>query len=344
VKAVLYDAATVVRIADVPTPSPGPHQVLIQVLAVGVCGTDLHIHHGGFGARFPLIPGHEMVGVVTAIGAEVTRCQVGEQVTVNPNVPCGRCDYCLSGRAILCQQPAGYGSNVDGFFAEFVCVDEVLVFSVEGLPLDTAVFVEPAACAMHGLETVQVRPGSSVLVLGAGPTGQLLAQLLASGGASSVTVAGPVQSQLDTALNLGATRTVLIRRGDPAGNLAVLRQAADKDGYDIVVEATGAVEVGDICLPLTRNGGTVLIYGVTGTEDRLSISPYEVFRREITIKGSFAEMTSFGAAIDALRAGRVRTDGIITHRFPLADYERALHTLTTDPTAHKVVIDLTVPA
>ena len=96
--------------------------------------------------------------------------------------------------------------------------------------------------------------------------------------------------------------------------------------------------VGDICVPLTRNGGTVLIYGVTRPDERLAISPFELFRRELTIKGSYAEMTSFAAAIAALRTGRVRTDGIITDRFQLDDYGKALQALSSDPTAHKVVI------
>ena len=337
-RAVLYDGPGSFRVTEVPTPVPGSFEVLIEVAQVGLCGTDLHIHHGDFNARFPLIPGHEMVGRVVEIGAEVTRVAVGEQVTVNPNIACGRCPYCLAGRPILCADLKGLGSNGDGFFAEFVCVAETLAFSVEGLAPDVAVFTEPAACAMHGLETLQVRPGSTVLVLGAGATGQLLAQLVASGGASSVTVAGPVPFQLDTARALGATHTVEITRGEPDANLAALRDAAGGDGYDIVVEATGAVEVGNICVPLTRNGGTVLVYGVTRAEERLSIAPFDLFRREITIKGSFAEISSFGAAIAALRAGRVRTDGIITHRFPLEEYGAALSAFTNDPTLHKAII------
>jgi D-arabinitol dehydrogenase (NADP+) len=109
-------------------------------------------------------------------------------------------------------------------------------------------------------------------------------------------------------------------------------------GYDIVVEATGSTAIGDICVPLTRNGGTVLIYGVTTAHEQVRFHPYDVFRREITIRGSFAEIASFGAAIAALRTGRVRTDGIISHRFGLDEYGQALETLRSDPTAHKVVI------
>jgi D-arabinitol dehydrogenase (NADP+) len=152
-------------------------------------------------------------------------------------------------------------------------------------------------------------------------------------------VAAPSQFKLDTAGALGVDRTVRIVRDDPEANIAALLAASPHgDGYDAVVEATGSPTVGDICVPLTRRGGTVLIYGVTRVDDVVRFRPFDVFRREITIRGSFAEMTSFGAAIDALHGGRVRTDGIVTHRFPLDDYGLALEALRNDPTAHKVVM------
>jgi D-arabinitol dehydrogenase (NADP+) len=338
-KAVVYDAARSYAVKEVPAPEAGPGEVRIKVDQVGVCGTDLHIHEGDFNAVFPLIPGHELVGVVDQVGASAARFRVGEQVTVNPNVHCGHCEYCRSGRLILCENLKGYGSNFPGFLADYVVVPETLVFSVDGLPKDTAVFTEPAACAMHGLETLDLRPGASVLVFGAGPTGLLLAQLIASGGAASVTVAAPSKFKLDTAAALGIDRTVQISRDDAEGNIARLKAASPGgDGYDVVVEATGSPGIGDICVPLTRNGGTVLVYGVTRAEDIVTFHPFDVFRREITIKGSFAEITSFAAAIAALRGGRARTDGIITHRFALDDYGKALDALQNDPSVHKVVI------
>lgn len=337
-KAVVYDAPRTFAVQEVPTPEAGPGEVRIKVDQVGLCGTDLHIHHGDFNAVFPLIPGHELVGFVDALGDGVTRFRVGEQVTVNPNVFCGYCDHCLSGRLILCSNSKGLGSNYPGFFADYVTVSALLVFSVEGLGKDTAVFTEPAACAMHGLETLNLRPGSSALVFGAGPTGLLLAQLIANGGAASVTVAAPTQFKLDRAAALGIDTTVLIDRADPEATRHKLLNASGGQGYDVVVEATGSTAVGDICVPLTRSGGTVLVYGVTRADEVVTFHPFDVFRREITIKGSFAEMTSFAAAIAALRAGRARTEGIITHRFSLDDYGTALDTLAHDRTAHKVVI------
>jgi D-arabinitol dehydrogenase (NADP+) len=337
-KAVVYEAPRRFAVRDVPTPEPAAGEVRIKVDQVGVCGTDLHIHEGEFQARFPLIPGHELVGVIDALGDGVQRFVLGEQVTVNPNVYCGYCDYCLSGRLILCRNMKGMGSNFPGFFAEYATAPENLTFSVEGLDRDVAVFSEPAACAMHGLERLEIRPGSSALVIGAGPTGLLLAQLISAGGATSVTVAAPRQFKLDAALRLGVDGVVLIDRSDPGENVEALRAASPGgQGYDIVVEATGSPDVGSTCVPLTRNGGTVLIYGVTKEADVAQFHPFDVFRREITIKGSFAEVSSFDAAISALRNGRVKTDGIITHRFQLDDYADALEAVASRR-GHKVVI------
>lgn len=338
-RAVVYDAPRSYSVTDIPTPVAAAGEVRIKVDQVGLCGTDLHIHEGDFNAAFPLIPGHELVGVVDQLGAGVSRLSLGEAVSVNPNVYCGACQYCLAGRLILCENLKGYGSNFPGFFAEYVTVPQSLVFSTEGLPPDTAVFTEPASCAMHGLETLGVRPGASALVFGAGPTGLLLAQFIASGGAASVTVAAPTQFKLDTAAGLGIDHTVQVDRDDTEGNIKKLRAVSPSgDGYDFVVEATGSTRVAQVCVPLTRNGGTVMIYGVTRADELVSFHPFDVFRREITIKGSFAEITSFPAAIAALRAGRAKTDGIITHRFSLEDYGKALGALQSDPSVHKIVI------
>lgn len=338
-KAVVYDRPRNYQIHEVPMPVAQPGQVRIKMDQVGLCGTDLHIHNGDFNAVFPLTPGHEIVGFVDQMGEGATKFRLGEQVSVNPNVYCGYCRYCLAGNLLYCTNGKGLGTNCPGFFAEYVTVDQRLVFSVEGLDRDTAVFTEPAACAMHGLETLDLRPGSSVLLFGAGPTGLLLAQMIAHGGASSVTVADPAQFKLNTASALGIDQTVLIDRDVPAANVEKLRECSPAaDGYDVVVEATGSPAVGNVCVPLTRRGGTVLIYGVTHPDEIIRVHPFDVFRREITIKGSFAEVTSFGAAIAMLRTGRVRTEGIITHRFPIDDYGKALDAVIADRTAHKVIM------
>ncbi len=337
-KAVVYDGPRSYRVADVPMPEPGAGEVLIKVIQTGVCGTDLHIHEGDFYAAFPLVPGHEIVGTVAGLGDGVTDFKVGDRVTVNPNMNCAHCHSCRSGRPLLCSNLNGIGVNRPGGFAEYLTAPVAYTYSVDGLDDDTAVATEPAACAMHGLETLAVTPGRTALVFGAGPTGLLLSQLLAAGGAAKVTVAASTEFKLARALELGVDDTYLMDRADLAGDVKALLDRSGGVGYDIVVDATGAPAVTESTIGLTRDGGTVMIYGVAGPEDRISISPYDVFRREITIKGSFAEISSFPSTIEALRSGRVRTTGLITHRFGLDDYGAALEAVRSDRSAHKVVI------
>ncbi|HET7820116.1 MAG TPA: zinc-dependent alcohol dehydrogenase family protein [Ornithinibacter sp.] len=337
-RAVVYDAPREFSVREVPTPEPRPGEVRVRVIQTGVCGTDLHLHDGQFMAVYPMVPGHEVVGVVDALGDDVAGLALGERVAVNPNASCGRCAYCREGRPLLCDDLTGVGSSLPGGFAEYLVAPAVQVFAVEGLDDDTAVFTEPTSCAAHAVDVIGPRHGSTALVIGAGPTGILLAQLLRAAGAASVTVAAPTAFKLELAATLGADRTVLMDRGDLAGSVRALTELTGGAGYDLTVDATGAAAVAEVLLPLTRNGGTAVFYGVADEADRVSISPYDVFRRELTIKGSFAEISSFPAAIAALRAGRARTTGLITHRFALDDYGPALEALRSDRTAHKVVV------
>lgn len=337
-KAVVYDAPRSFSVHEVPVPKAGAGEVLIKVTQTGVCGTDLHIHDGDFYAAFPLIPGHEIVGTIAEVGEQTAGFEVGQRVTVNPNISCGHCHACRIGRPLLCWNLKGIGTNWPGGFAEYLTAPAAYTYAVDGLADDTAVATEPAACAMHGLERLQVTPGSTALVLGAGPTGLLLAQLLAGGGAAKVTVAAPTAFKLERARQLGVDATHLMDREDLPGDVAALMEASGGSGYDIVIDATGAAAVAETTVDLTRDGGTVMFYGVTKPEETIRIKPYDVFRREITIKGSFAEISSFPATIEALRSGRARTDGLITHRFPIEDYASALEAVRCDPTAHKVVI------
>ena len=183
----------------------------------GLCGTDKHIHEGDFIAAFPLVPGHEIVGTVESTGAEVRDLEPGQWVTVNPNISCGGCDQCRRGRPLLCRNLTAVGVNRHGGFAEYVTVPAGTVFDVEGLDPDVTVLTEPTACALHGLERLAPPPGCTALVLGAGATGLLLAQLIAAGGAAHVTVASPNQAHLDRADALGRRRHRAGRLGPPRG-------------------------------------------------------------------------------------------------------------------------------
>lgn len=338
-KAVVYEAPTRFAVETLPTPEPGPGEVRVAMRATGVCGTDLHINDGTFFASFPLTPGHEPYGVVDALGDGVEGLEVGGRVAVNGNSGCGRCEFCARRRPLLCRELRALGVTGPGGFAEFMLAPAGQCFPIDDLGHDAAVMVEPTACAVHGLETLELRPGSDALLFGAGPTGLMLAQLLAANGAARVTVAAPTAFKLDVARALGADETVQVPRDDAAEVERRLREVAP-DGFDVVVDATGAASVSQLAVALAKDGGTVLWYGVTHPDDRVAVSPYDVYRRELTIKGSFAQVSSFPQAIAALRSGRVRTDGVVTHRFALDDFAGALAAVRSDASCLKAVVEL----
>ena len=322
-KAVVYDAPGQFAVADVPDPVAGPGQVVLKVLVAGVCGTDVHLHHGEFGPTYPLTPGHEIAGEVVEVGPGVVTPRVGQRVTLDNTASCGRCAECRRARPAFCQAIVAQGVNAPGGFAEYVLTDADRCFAVDDLDPEVAVFAEPLACVVHGLDVLALTPGADVLVVGAGPTGLLLTQMLARTGAGSVTVAAPSPAKLAIAAARGAGTTLVVGRQDPT---ALTRAAAELQpgGYDVVIDATGALGVLEQTLELTRTGGTVFVYGMTGEQTRWPVRSYDVFRRELTIKGSFAQQFSFDRSIAALRSGAVDTSSLITHRFALEDFAGAL--------------------
>lgn len=337
-RAVVYTSPREFTVRDIPVPGCEPGDVRVKVLQTGLCGTDLHLHDGQFMADFPFTPGHEVVGVVDAKADDVRELRVGQQVVVNPNSACGLCWACRAGRPLLCDQLSGIGSNRPGGFAEYLVAPSAQVFPADDLDPDTAVFTEPTSCVVHGLTVLEATPGSTALVLGAGPTGLLMAQLLSAGGVAQVTVAAPTVFKLKIAEDLGVDRTHVIERDVSPADITALLEATGGEGYDIVVDATGAAAVCQQTLALTRRGGTVMFYGVCDEDSQVCLAPYDIFRREITIKGSFAEIASFPPALTALRNRRVRTNGLITHRFSIDDYGAALEALRSDPTSHKIIV------
>ncbi|MGC0363476.1 D-arabinitol dehydrogenase (NADP+) [Rhodococcus sp. 27YEA15] len=321
--AVVYDEPGTFEIREIPVPTPGPGEVLVKVLAAGVCGTDLHLHAGEFGPTYPLIPGHEIAGEIAAIGPDVTDPAVGTRVVVDNTASCGRCEECRRARPAFCTSLVAQGVNAPGGFSEYVITSANRCFVADDLDPEVAVLTEPVACVVHGLDVLDLQPGAHVLLFGAGPTGLLLTELLRNCGAGSLTVAAPTQSKLDLASARGADNVVQIDRGDMSAALDTLR-AIRPQGFDVVIDATGSVNVLAETVDLTRTGGTVFVYGMAAEAAKWPISPYEIFRRELTVKGSFAQQFSFDRAISALRSGRVSADGLVTHRFPLHRYAEAL--------------------
>jgi D-arabinitol dehydrogenase (NADP+) len=336
-KAVVYDEPRKFEVREVAVPEPGAGEVLIRILVAGICGTDLHLHAGEFGPSYPLTPGHEFVGEVVSVGTGVAEDLIGRRFVVDNTGSCGHCLECRRARPAYCRNLVAQGVNAPGGFAEYVVTSSGRCFAIDDLDAETAVFTEPVACVVHGLDVLGLRPGSNVLLFGAGPTGLILTQLLAGSGATELTVAAPTQAKLDLARARGADRTVLLDRHNTAASFEELRQAAP-DGFDVVIDATGALVVLAKTLALARTGGTVFVYGMTPQSTVWPIAPYDIFRRELTIKGSFAQQFSFDRALSALRTGRVKTEGMISRRFSLDAYGEALDAVADSSVVKALIV------
>jgi D-arabinitol dehydrogenase (NADP+) len=336
-RAVVYDRPGHFKVRHVAVPHAGRDEVLLKVLVAGVCGTDLHLHQGEFSPAYPLTPGHEFVGEVVGVGAGGDADLVGHRVVVDNTASCGYCVECRRARPAHCERLVAQGVNAPGGFADYVVTDAKRCFLVDDLDSEVAVLTEPVACVVHGLDVLGLTPGSDVLVFGSGPTGLILTSLLARSGAGRLTVAAPTAAKLHLARARGADEIVQMNRTDPAVSEGQLHELAP-DGFDVVVDATGALSVLGLTLRLVRTGGTVFVYGMTAEAAQWSVAPYDIFRRELIIKGSFAQQFSFDRALAALRTGRVDPAGLITHRFGLEQYGEALAAIADSSVVKSVVI------
>ncbi|KAA6414483.1 MAG: chlorophyll synthesis pathway [Lasallia pustulata] len=326
-KALRYEKPEHYGIVEVDLPTVRENDVLIKVKACGVCGTDLHIHEGEFLARFPLIPGHETVGIVAAVGKSVKGFKVGERVVADNSELCGECFYCRRGEALLCEHFEAHGVTLSGGFAEYCAYPAGKVFQIHNLSDVDATLLEPASCAAHGLDKIAPKMGSSVLMFGAGPTGLVLAQLLRMNGGCHVVVAAPEGLKMELAKKLGAGDVyVELSRKDPSGQFEKLK-SENPYGFDIVIEATGSVKILEDAINYCRRGGKLVVYGVYSNAARVTWAPSKIFGDEITILGSFSETYKFPAAIDYLDSGKVKVNGIVNKVFKLEQWGECLEAM-----------------
>ncbi|KAL4791699.1 chaperonin 10-like protein [Aspergillus venezuelensis] len=344
-KALEYSEARNPRVVEKALPKIRDHDILIKVKACGVCGTDLHIHDGEFGAQFPVVPGHETVGVVAAFGPSVKGFNVGDRVVADNSELCGSCFYCQRGAELFCENFIAHGVMVDGGFAEYAVYPAYRVFRLKALNAGgvsdvDATLIEPAACAAHGIDRIAPAMGSSVLLFGAGPTGLVLAQLLRLNGGCRVIVAAPGGVKMDLARSLGAGDEYVDLPRDKGESEAVLQKLYQENpyGFDIVVEATGSANVLERSLDFVRKGGKLVVYGVYGDDDRISLPPNRIFKDEITVLGSFSEMHKFPAAIEYLETGKVRMTGIVNQTFRVEQWEECLEAMRTKKVIKAAVV------
>lgn len=323
------------QVVDVAAPEPGPDEVAITVRAAGICGTDIHILKGEYEADYPLIPGHEFSGEVAAVGANVTRFKVGDRVTADPNIPCNRCAFCQRNEPNQCRDLKAVGVTRDGAFAQRVVVHEGNVFPIGDLSFVAAALIEPLACVAWGLTQVAAQPGDSALVFGAGPMGCLLAQAIKACGASRVVITDVAPTRLALATTLGVTEAVLA----DAHQAQRLRDLAP-DGYEVVVDVTGVPAVMEQMIQYARPRGKLWLFGVAPRGTSISLSPYDIFRRDLKVIGSFAVNRTFPQAIAMIRSGAVSVEPLVSHQLPLAEFGRGLDLAQHDPGRMKVQFTL----
>jgi 2-desacetyl-2-hydroxyethyl bacteriochlorophyllide A dehydrogenase len=313
-KAAVITGVGAYEVTDVPDPEPGPRQVVVEVAACGICGTDLHILQGEFAPTLPIVPGHEFAGTIAAIGPQVTGLQVGDRVAVDPSLFCFECYYCRRGRNNLCEDWNAIGVSRPGGAAQYALAPMAnCVLLPEHVRTEDAALIEPLSCAVRGYDVLKSQLANTVLIYGSGTMGLMMLELAKRVGAASVDVVDLNPERLETAKALGVT--------------AAAASADELDrprGWDLVIDATGNAKAIQDGLERVGKGGTFLQFGVSDYATRASIEPYKIYNQEITITGSMAVLHSYERAAALFADGVIDPAVFISDRLPLADYGIAL--------------------
>ncbi len=323
-----------VRVEDRAVPEPGPREVLVEVAAVGVCGSDVHYYEhgriGSFVVREPMVLGHECSGRVVALGPDAGRHAVGDRVALEPGVPCGACRECRAGRYNLCRDVRFFATPpIDGAFANFVTIHEDFAFALPDAVSDQAgALMEPLSVGVWACQKAHVSAGDRVLVTGAGPIGLLAAQCALAFGATEVVVTDVNPHRLALAARTGATRT-----------LDVSREPLEESGLEVdaLIECSGHPASLKAGVGALRPAGTAVLVGM-GPEEEGVIPLSLVQNRELWLTGTFRYANTYPTAIALAAAGRVDLEAIITGHYGLDQADTALRAGREDPTAVKVMV------
>ncbi|HPJ02873.1 MAG TPA: zinc-dependent alcohol dehydrogenase family protein [Candidatus Limiplasma sp.] len=321
--AVFYGKGDIRVEADYPTPEIRPNEVLIQVKACGVCGTDLHIFAGAEGATDcnpPVILGHEFSGVVTKVGQSVTRVKVGQHVTVNPNVSCESCEQCRRGNPHFCDEMAATGVNFDGGFAQYCKVLEKQVFVVpDFVSFEEAALCEPVSCCLHGIDLCNIKCGDTVMIVGGGTIGMIMLQLAQLNGAVRTVLLETNENRFALAKELGADLALNPLKDDVAARLA-------ESGFhdiQVVIECAGRLDAIESAIRYAGKAATVMIFSLTDPKGSISYYPFEAFKKELTLKTSFVNPNTQGRAAQIITSGKLKLAPLISDRIALADIQEA---------------------
>lgn len=325
-------------VTDLPTPHAGPGELVLRNQVCGVCGTDVHIYHGEPGSADvnpPVVLGHEYSGEVVEVGEGVTGFAVGDHVTVDPNIYCGHCAYCQNGKKQLCPSMEAIGVTRDGGFAQYSLIPAAQAFKLEPtVPWEAAAMAEPLACCLHGIDLAGIQVGDKVCVVGGGAIGLLMVQLAKLSGASQIVLSEPNEKRRQVGLQLGANAALDPTRPDSQEAFAQVLGG----GANVVIECVGNVPAVKSAFQFAGKGATVLLFSVPKVDATFDLPLFDVYKKELTIKGSFVNPDTHARAVALINSGKVDFDPIITHRFTLDQLPEAIAMQMSDASI-KVVVE-----
>ena len=298
------------QVRETEIPAPEEDEILLKVMAAGVCGTDVHIFKGEYFGGYPRIPGHEFSGIVEAVGEKVAKFKTGQHVAADPNMFCEACDACKENRQNFCKDMQAVGVTRHGAFAQYLTVPECCVFDIGSLSFTEAAMIEPLACVVYGQIKAEIPLGANVLVIGAGPIGLMHAQLAALNGAASVTIVDLFVEKLKLAKKLGL---------DYSYTSVEFERMNQVNHFETVIDCTGIPGAIENSVKYIKDGGTMLLFGVCPSYSSITINPYEVFKRELKIVSSFALKKTFGKALALAKNKKVQLIPLVDRKMELSD-------------------------
>lgn len=333
-------------VQSVPVPAYGTGEVLVQVAACGICGSDVHGYDGSSGRRIPpIVMGHEAAGIVAAVGTDVRSVSPGDRVTFDSTVYCAKCDFCLRGEINLCEDRQVVGVSCGeyrraGAFAEYIAVPEYILYRLPAsLSFTDAAMLEAVSVALHAVKLSGIVGGETALVIGAGMIGLLVLQAAVEAGCARVFVADVDATRLAMAATLGAEVTL---HASETELISEILRLTDGRGVDLVLEAVGRNETVATAIDCVRKGGKVTLIGNIAAQ--VSMPLQKVVTRQIRLQGSCSSAGEYPEAMELVSSGRIKVAPLISAIAPLSDgpmwFER-LHSL--EPNLMKVILDPRIP-
>jgi len=303
--AVLYGKHDL-RLEDISIPEKRDDFLLVKVAYCGICGTDVHLYDGDEGSVKLVpktVPGHELSGILV---------ETGEKVTVDPNYYCGKCLKCIAGNPHYCENIFNTGVTVNGGFAEYVLAHKSQIHKIpDNVSLKDAAFLEPISCCIHGADMTGLQSSDRVLILGAGTIGLIMLQLCTSAKVDYVSVTEPVEIKRLNALKLGATSVF--------DTNVITIEKLKKCNFNKVIECSGNINAVKTAIEVCAPTGTVMLFGLTHPKDEISVKPFELFKREITIKASYINPLTMSRAVEMLSKQKINVQPLISEIITLND-------------------------